>query len=122
MIKYLKYAPFPAIIAIIFLSIFLSWHSSCGDLCQPSCRTGYTCISTTCVTLCNPVCDSTETCNTAGECEVIDTTTTTDTTTDTTTALIDYDEEDYLDDEPPAAPDELDEAIEEWVDDVVEDE
>lgn len=36
--------------------------------CEPSCRSGYTCVSGSCVSLCNPVCAAGDVCTAQGEC------------------------------------------------------
>lgn len=45
------------------------WGSS-SNQCLPSCRTGFTCVSSQCVSLCNPICPVGEMCTEHGECVV----------------------------------------------------
>ena len=50
-------APAPSVTAEVIVSS-----------CQPSCRSGYTCVANQCVSICNPVCGAGERCTLQGEC------------------------------------------------------
>ena len=43
-------------------------HQPATNACEPTCRSGYTCLGQRCVSLCNPVCAASEICSAFGEC------------------------------------------------------